>query len=218
MIETNHMKFQIFIISFLLSLDLLAQKTGPDIKSVFQEFRKAPLITLKVDKKTKSELMGTETNAPGTIYISQEKFRWDTDGKEKSRIIFDGEVVWTIQDPPEGFKIPPQVTKMKFNKKSEGQLLLKSLFTDKFDSHFKVKKKSKSKSDWVYTLAPVKNNSMFSELEVRIGANNKIREISYVDEIQNRIEVVVNKIERSKAKNDKLFQYSPPSDAQVTEI
>lgn len=171
-----------------------------------------------VEKKTKSELLGTETISPGIIYIAAEKFRWDTEGKEKSRIIFDGKTVWTIQDPPKGFKVPPQVTKMKLDKKSEGQLLIKNLFNDKFDSHFKVQKKTKSNSGWVYNLVPIKKDSMFNELEVRIDDKNELKEISYLDEVQNKIQVNINKIELSKKNNAKLFEYQPPVDAQVTEI
>lgn len=218
------MKIQLFLIATFVALQAFSKGVAPkenhtELKSVFQKFKNSALVKMDVEKKTKSELLGNETSAPGVIYISQEKFRWDTEGKEKSRIIYDGKTVWTIQDPPKGFKVPPQVTKMKMNKKSEGQLLLKSLFNDKFDSEFKVTKKTKTSDGMVYNLVPTKKNeSLIHELEVRLNSANELKEISYSDEVQNKIQVMINKIVVSKKAEPKLFQYLPPADAQVTEI
>lgn len=218
------MKIQLFLLtSFVVfqafSKGVVPKENHTELKSVFQKLKNAALVTMDVEKKTKSELMGTETTAPGVIYLSQEKFRWDTDGKEKSRIIYDGKNLWTIQDPPKGFKVPPQVTKMKMDKKSEGQVLLKSLFNDKFDSQFKVTKTTKTSNGLVYYLVPTKKNeTMIHEMEVRIDSNNELKEISYMDEVQNKIQVMINKIVVSKKADPKLFQYKPPADAQVTEI
>lgn len=201
-----------------ISVPVNAQSEAPDLKGLLKQFQKVPLVTFQVEKKTKSELLGNETSALGTIYISSDKFRWDSHGKEKSKVIYDGKTIWTIQDPPEGFQVAPQVTKMKVSKKSEGQLVLKSLFSNKFESHFKILNKKKNNSKWVYKLAPSKEKSIFTELEVHIDSKNKIAEIAYVDEVQNKIQVLINKIEKSNKLNKKLFEYKPPTGAQVTEI
>lgn len=216
------MKIQLFFIAALLGISAqgksAAKKAAPDLKVLFHQIRSAPFVTLNVEKKTKSELLGTETVSPGVIYISDDKFRWDTEGKEKSRIIYDGKTIWTIQDPPKGFKVPPQVTKMKLDKKNENQILLKSLFHDKFDSQFKITKATQDKTTWVYKLVPVKKDAMVNDLEIKVSSKKEISEIAYTDEVQNKISVLVNKVSLSKKPDLKLFQYKPPAGAQVTEI
>lgn len=212
------MKRQIFSIVLGLFVNASAKGAGPDLKTVLTQLRQSPMITLEVEKKIKSELLGSESVAPGVIYITQNKFRWDSEGKEKSRVIYDGKVIWTIQDPPKGFKVPPQITKMKIDKKSAGQIFLNSLFQDKFDTQFKVSQKNKSKNDWKYKLTPIQKNAVVSDLEITIDEKGEISEIAYSDEVENKIKVVVNKIKKAKKVDTKLFEFKPPTGAQVNEI
>ena len=122
------MKIQLISIIFLLSHIVFAKVTEPDLQQVLSKIHKATLAKFDVEKKTKSELLGKETIAPGVIYVSSNKFRWDTEGDEKSKIIYDGQNIWTVQEPPKGFKAPPQITKMKLDSKTESQVFLNSLF------------------------------------------------------------------------------------------
>lgn len=193
-------------------------KASKELSELFQQIRTSPFVVLKVEKKTKSELLGTETISPGTIYISSEKFRWDTEAPEKSRIIYDGQVVWTVQDPPKGVKVPPQVTKMKLDKKNESQILLRSLFQENFDKHFKVTKSYQENSKKVFKLAPLKKDSNLQDLEITLNSKSELSAIHYSDEVENKISVFINEMKLSKKPDLKLFQYKPPAGAQVTEI
>ncbi|MFN8791795.1 MAG: LolA family protein [Bdellovibrionales bacterium] len=200
------------------SVALAVPKGSKELTELFQQIRTSPFVVLKVEKKTKSELLGTETVSPGTIYISSEKFRWDTDAPEKSRIIYDGETVWTVQDPPKGFKVPPLVTKMKLDKKNDSQILLKSLFQENFDKHFKVIKSYQENSKKVFKLAPLKQDSNLQDLEISLNSKSELSAIHYKDEVENKISVFINEMKLSKKPDLKLFQYKPPAGAQVTEI
>lgn len=176
------------------------------------------MVTFEVEKKTKSELLGNETNSPGTIYVSAKKFRWDTEGNEKSKIIYDGKVIWTIQEPPKGFKAPPQITKMKLDKKSESQVFINSLFQDNFSKQFKLTKTVKSADAWDFHLKPLQANMGVNELKIKVDSKSEIKEISYMDEIQNKIAIAVNKTTIFKKSDSKLFQFKPPAGAQVNEL
>ena len=195
-----------------------SKEQNPDIKQIFSKLRKSPMITFEVEKRTKSELLGKETKAPGTIYVSSNKFRWDTAGDEKSKIIYDGSVIWTIQDPPKGFKAPPQITKVKMSKKSEGQLFLNSLFQENFNGQFQLTKKEKIDGSWVFFLKPLKKNVGIEELKIKIGEERDIEEIDYVDEVQNKTSVIISKTNLSNKIDLKLFQYYPPKGSQVNEL
>jgi chaperone LolA len=216
------MKIQIFSILFATSLAAFSKpavKTNdPDLKSIFSKLRESPMVTFDVEKKTKSELLGKETVSPGTIYVSAKKFRWDTEGLEKSKIIYDGKVIWTIQEPPKGFKAAPQITKMKLDKKTESQVFLNSLFQENFDSQFKMTKRTKVDNSWDFVLKPVQKNLGIDQVSIKVNDKNEIKEIAYVDEIQNKITIEINKTSLSKKSNPQLFQFKPPTGAQVNEL
>ena len=221
------MKIQIILFVLLLTSPAFSKSVEPSLQQILSKLSKSPMVTFEVEKKTKSELLGNETNSPGTIYLSAKKFRWDTEGNEKSKIIYDGKVIWTIQEPPKGFKAPPQITKMKLDKKSESQVFINSLFQENFNSQFKLTKTTKSTSKnnmpknidaWDFHLKPLQKNLGVDELKITVDEKREIKEISYVDEIQNKIAIAVNKTTLSKKTDAKLFQYKPPVGAQVNEL
>lgn len=107
---------------------------------------------------------------------------------------------------------------MKLDKKSEGQVFLNSLFQENFNAHFKVEKKIKTNQDWDYHLKPLQKNLGVNELIIKINNKNELKQISYVDEIQNRIVIALNKTVLSNKSNSKLFQFKPPTGAQVNEL
>lgn len=212
------MKIQIFSIILLLVPFAFSKAKDPDLKNILSKIRQSALVTFDVEKKTRSELLGKVTEAPGKIYLSSKKFRWDTEGNEKSKIIYDGQNIWTIQEPPKGFKAPPQITKMKLDKKSESQVFLNSLFRKNFDSQFQLTKRSKTSDGWTFYLKPVKKNLGVSELKIKIDDKQSLKEISYTDEIKNEIAIAINKTTLSKKTNDELFHFKPPVGAQVNEL
>ncbi len=182
------------------------------------KLKSAPFITLDVSKKVISELMGSETDSPGKIYLAGDRFRWDSEGKESSSLIYDGSYLWTIQQPPKGFKMPPQITKTKMGPNSENQLLLKSLLHNKVENQFKVTKTKKEKNGTRFYLKPTEKNQLTHSLELFIMKDNVVSEISYQDEIDNKITVTINKITKAKKIPNNLFKFSPPKGSQVSEI
>lgn len=187
-------------------------------QEAFDKLKGVPLVTLEVMKTTKSELMGTETKTKGKIYLATGKFRWDTEGNEQSSIIFDGTTVWTVQQPPKGFKIPPQITKMKLNAQSEHQIFLRSLFNENLKSQFTIDNSEKEKNKTRYYLKPTKKNQATNALEIVVGNALSLVEISYKDEVENTIKVEIGKIIKSSKIPKGLFQYKPPRGAQVSEL
>ena len=204
------------IIFYSLFCTLSAIAAGP--KVALDKLKSTPFVTLDVNKKVKSELMGSETDSPGKIYLAKDRFRWDSEGKDSSSLIFDGSYLWTVQQPPKGFKIAPQITKTKMSPKSENQMLLKSLFQNKIDEHFKITKSLKEKTGTRYFLKPTEKNQLTHSLELLIKNDDVISEISYQDEIENRIIITINKIVTAQKIPSKLFQFSPPKGSQVNEL
>lgn len=212
------MKIQLISLVLLLVSAVATSATEPDLQQVLSKIHKAQVAKFEVEKKTKSELLGKETVAPGVIYVSANKFRWDTEGDEKSKIIYDGQNIWTVQEPPKGFKAPPQITKMKLDKKTESQVFLNSLFQENFNKQFTVTKKIKTDTNWEFYLKPKQKSLGVEELIIKVNAKSEIKQIAYVDEIQNKIVVEISKTTLSSKQNSKLFKYNPPTGVQVNEL
>lgn len=190
----------------------------PSPQSALDKLKNAPFITLDVNKKVKSDLMGSITESPGKIYLASDRFRWDSEGKESSSLIYDGSYLWTIQQPPKGFKIPPQITKTKMGPNSENQLLLKSLLQNKIENQFKITKTLKEKNGTRFFLKPTEKNQLTHSLELFIKNDDVVSEISYQDEIENKIVISINKITKAKKVPAQLFKFSPPKGSQVSEL
>ena len=71
---------------------------------------------------------------------------------------------------------------------------------------------------WDFHLKPLQKNLGVDELKITVDEKREIKEISYVDEIQNKIAIAVNKTTLSKKTDAKLFQYKTPVGAQVNEL
>lgn len=207
-----------FILFILFTFLAISSQSAPTPQAAIDKLKSAPFITLDVNKIVKSELMGSETNSPGKIYLAGERFRWDSEGKDSSSLIFDGNYLWTIQQPPKGFKIPPQITKTKIGPKSENQVLLQSLLKNKLDTQFSISKSIQEKNGTRYFLKPTKKNQITHSLELLITKESVVSEISYQDEIENRIVISINKITKSQKVPSKLFKFDPPKGSQVSEI
>jgi outer membrane lipoprotein carrier protein len=207
-----------FMLLILFTFFVFNAHAAPSPQSALDQLKSAPFITLEVNKNVKSELMGSETNSPGKIYLASERFRWDSEGKESSSLIYDGFYLWTIQQPPKGFKMLPQITKTKMGPNSDNQLLLKSLLQNKIENQFKITKTVKEKNGTRFFLKPTEKNQITHSLELFVKNDDVVSEISYLDEIENRITVTINKIIKAKKVPSQIFKFSPPKGAQVSEI
>ncbi|MFN8846625.1 MAG: LolA family protein [Bdellovibrionales bacterium] len=210
--------FIFLILSYFISVQAFSLDALEGAQAALNKIKGSPLVVLEIEKTTKSELMGTESKSEGTIFVSSNRFRWDTSRPEESSIIYDGKTIWTIQIPPKGFKMPAQVTKMKLTPKSEGQIFLSSLFNSDLKNQFKSKKTTKEKVNKRFYLEPTQKNQMTHALEILVSQDGSLKEIAYNDEIENRISVSISKIEKKSKIPKHLFNYTPPKGAQVSEL
>lgn len=206
------------LLSAVFFIEISHAETLGSPQKALDKIKGATLVTLEVTKKVKSDLLGTESKTSGKIYLSNNRFRWDTEGQEVSSIIYDGVTVWTVQQPPKGFKMPPQITKMKLTPKSQNQIFLKALFSNKIEGQFTVQKKTEEKKSLRYYLKPTEKNQSTNDVEMLIGPNDSLVEIAYKDEIENKIIVEISKVKKSSRIPEDLFKYFPPKGAQVNEL
>lgn len=188
------------------------------LESVVSQYRKAKLVTMEVSKTVKSKVLGKENKFFGKIYISQSKFRWDSEKPDKSQIIFDGETIWNVQPPDVDLPGPTQVAKSKIDNKSKNQIIVSTLISgDGLDKHFKTVKAEQKGSVTTYTLESKTKDLGVKDVLIKTNGK-KITELNFKDDIGNETHFEFSSVEFSKKSKPKLFKYSPPKGAQVSNL
>jgi outer membrane lipoprotein carrier protein len=210
------MKFILpFLSLFTFFTNVSAQAAISPLDEVVSKYRTSKLVSMDVVKTVKSKVLSKETKFVGKIYLSQSKFRWDTDTPEKTQIIFDGKTIWNVQHPSAELPGPIQVAKSKVDKNTKKQILLATLLgTSEVKKNFKVLKTEVQKDEKLYFLEPKGSDLQVKDLVIHI-ANKKISGISFKDDIGNQTDMNFKNVEFSKKEKSKLFNYAPPKDAQV---
>lgn len=210
------MKFTLSLLTiFALGVNISVHAAASPLDDVVSKYRTSKLVSMDVVKTVKSKVLSKETKFVGKIYLSQSKFRWDTETPEKTQIIFDGKTIWNVQHPSVELPGPVQVAKAKVDKNTKKQILLATLLgTTEVKKNFKVLKTEKQKEEKLYFLEPKGSDLQVKDLVIHI-ANKKISAISFKDDIGNQTDMNFKNIEFSKKDKSKLFNYTPPKDAQV---
>lgn len=207
-----------FILPFFLSIALYAhppQAAVSSLDEVVSKYRNSKIVSMDVVKTVKSKVLSKETKFVGKIYLSKTKFRWDTETPEKTQIIFDGKTVWNVQHPAVELPGPIQVVKSKVDKNTKKQILLVTLLgTSEVKKNFKVLKTEVQKDEKIFFLEPKDSELQVKDLVIHI-ANKRISAVSYKDDIGNQTAMDFKNIEFGKKQKSKLFNYTPPKDAQV---
>ncbi len=215
----------LFIFTFIFSITSLASgKKSISPNSIFlsigEKYRKTKLVEMKFEKTLKTDLNPAGQKFSGTILLSKEFFRVETELPEKSLIVFDGKNVWTEQAPSADFPGPIQVSKSKFNKKSKAKNLIVTLLGGgNFTKSLKVKKSSEAGNNVSFEFESLPDESELKNLKIKMQKDKEIiSEISYQDDIGNLTEMTFSEVKFKSKENAKAFNYTPPKGAQVTNL
>jgi outer membrane lipoprotein-sorting protein len=190
------------------------------VDEVLNKYKSAKLVKLDVRKKVKSDFLGKEQIFVGKIFVSQKRFRWDTETPDKSQLIYDGDMIWNVQYPPKEFKSVPNVAKMKVDKNSKKQLLLSLLLNNEpLSKNFKVLSPTQSEGIINVNLEPKNSELSIKTLTVKIESKKKeITAISYTDDIGNVTDIEISKAVFGGTPDSKLFIFKIPHGATVTNL
>lgn len=208
------------VVSIGLGFSIFAGAKTEDVMSdLSKKYRNSPLVEMKVEKKVTSDLLGKTTSQNGKIFLSKDKFKWETFEPEKSLLLFDGTHIWTEQAPHKDFGGAIQVAKGKVDKKNSANILISSLFGGDLKKNFKVLKKTEEDNLVKLALQPSGDDLAVKDLNVVMDKSALVmKEISYSDDIGNKTQLEFSDIQFRKKANNKLFKYTPPKGAQVTEL
>lgn len=203
-----------------LSFVISAGASGKDtIKELSKKYRDAALVEMAVEKKVTSDLLGKETKSSGKMFLSKTKFKWTTSTPEKNLIVFDGTYFWTEQSPHKDFGGPIQVVKAKIDKKNSSNALISSLFGGDLQKNFKVLSQKDEGEKLVLSLSPSGQDLTIQNLIVTIDKKKlEMRLVEYSDDIGNKTQLEFSDVKFNSKSKSKLFKYTPPKGAQVTEL
>lgn len=211
----------LFSLFFLISQIAFAKTAfSPALLKVVDKYKASPLVTMKVSKKVKQELLGIEKEYTGKISLAGEKFRLDTETPESALLLFDGKTIWSVQYPPKEMGGATQVLKSPVNKQNRSQILLSALL-DKasLQKNFKVISEKKSDTMIHITVVPQTLDLTVKTVDLTIEPKkNLLSAVAYMDDVGNLTTMNFTDIQFSKKAQPSIFKYVPPSDAQVTNL
>lgn len=203
---------------------LVAEQKIEKLRNVVRKYQRSGIVEMKVDKKVSSDF-GKDRTSTGKLSVAPKRFKFETEDPEKTLIVFDGKVLWTVQYPPKDSEAKIQVARAQLGKKNQNQVMLSDILTGpkptivtEFD--FVTEK---TEGD-IMTLGakPKAKNDTTKDLNVVVDLKAKeIAEISYTDEIGNRTSMKFSEqrfIDKDRANPKKVFKYEPEKGAEVSDI
>lgn len=177
---------------------------------------------MKVEKITKIPLLEQERKASGTLWISSGRLRMELEGSEKSLLVVNKHNLWAITFPPAEFKdAAVQVIKGNTSTKkgrSQNFVSLFSMggFTKFFDA---TAAQHESNGDVLFFLSPKQEQTDFRRAQVRVSSDGKkLLVINYWDDRDNETRMEFSSLKFEKKVDERLFNYTPPKNAEVINL
>lgn len=209
----------LLLLSFFTPWGAFGKSSPSLLKKVENTYSKKPFLEAEVEKTLKSDLLGKETLHKGNISLGNGKFRWETKTPEETLLVFDGTYIWNVQYPNKDFGGQIQVAKGKPDKKNKSHLIFLSLLGKDLSKNFKIVNEEKQDGDFLLTVEPKSGDLAVKDLKIGVrGDEYTISKISYVDDIGNLTTLKFLKIKFKSKIENKVFKYSPPKGAQVTDL
>lgn len=223
----NRIHFNIILICILLTpFSFAAKKKTANAQAVktektltseqqllkaLSDLTQAPMTKIESTKTVESSLIGKKTNYTGDIFLSQGKFRWDTKTPEKSTLLFDGKILWVIEDR--------FVTKTQLKKNMKSQTLNIILMDPKsLKKKFDLIEKKDVVGEISFQLKPKAKDISVKDIVISMDSSSKaLKQLSYNDNDAKTI-ILFHKIEKLNKAEKSYFTYKPKPGDQVTEM
>lgn len=190
-----------------------------DLDRVMKNYKTASTIIFDVKKTVISEVLEKESVYRGIIRFANGKINWTNDEPEKSTMIYDGKVLWTIQYPPAEFNSPPQIAKTNLKKSKNTPLVLNSIFGSKpLKNYFEIIPEKGDGNLKDFLLKDKKKNLGIKEMLLTIDVKTeKIISLSYKDEVENSTRLEFKSTRFNERIKDAIFSFKPPKNSVITE-
>lgn len=176
-------------------------------------------VEMSVEKITKIPLLEQERKAKGKLWISAGKLRMELEGAEKSLLVVNKKSLWAVTYPPPEFKDAAiQVIKSDMSTKKGRSKNFVSLLTQGGFLKFFTATAAQKESDGsvVFFLTPKQEQVDFKRAQLKVSEDGKkLLGLNYWDDRDNETRLDFSDVKFEKNLDQKLFQFTPPSNADV---
>ena len=190
------------------------------LQTVLNDYNKNQGLESRVEKKVYLSLLEETRTSRGRLYYSQKKMRLELSGEEKSVIVMLPDVIWVEVSDTSG-SLKPQVSKITAKSlKQQSRSPIALLFArNSILKEFNLKSETQEGAVYKVSLQPQRPQNFLDlqSLYVEFDSEKKVLLlIQYEDENANRTTFQFSDIEKNKSLDKKVFQYKPPTNADVS--
>lgn len=190
------------------------------LEASLRPFKGKTGIEIPFQKKTMNTLIGKERKSDGKLFVRSGLFRVEINPPEKSLVVMDGKTLWLENsiEAQQGIKI--LVTKASSKKLQKTSTVIGAILdSKKILKEFKILKQKKLNDEIEIELAPRKKDSEIQSLTLRSQVKgHRLTRVTYLDDKENQVEFTLGQPAALSAKSNLLFRYTPPKNAEITEL
>ncbi len=192
------------------------------LKRVLEKYSKTKSIKMRVKKTLHLNLIEQKKEYQGELLIKEGgRLRLDLKKPEKSLVIINNKIIWSVSYPSDP-EFDKTIRVLKFSPSSDlrSQFLFLSLIgkSDLLEV-FKIKSSKKKHHNLEYFLEPKKRIDRIKKLEININFKKSIIEkLTYTDDLSNRTVFSFDKIRFQEPLEDRVFEFVPPKNAEITTL
>lgn len=191
-----------------------------ELEQSLKQLRRKEGAALRLKKRTVNALLGREKNSEGRLYYRKGKLRLELKSPEESLVVLDGRTLWlvTILDKDMGGKTMVTKTSARSLKKSS-TLIAALLENTQILKEYKVLDRSVDGDVVHLKLKPKDKDGEVQDLQLWMNPKSgRLLKVLYLDDKENESFFELGMPEDIEGDPAKLFSYSPPKGAEITEF
>jgi outer membrane lipoprotein-sorting protein len=192
------------------------------LKKLSAKYSSASALTMKVNKTLKLGVLEEERKSKGQLWISDGKLRMELEGAEKFLLVVNKSELFAVTFPAPEFKNAAiQVIRGETKSSKAKQQALPSLLSSGgFLKAFKATGLNlEATGEKTYFLQPVKDQADFKRAQIKVSAaGDRIDEFKYWDTQDNETTMEFSDVKFGGKLDQKLFNYTPPANADVMNL
>jgi outer membrane lipoprotein carrier protein len=191
------------------------------LASLVSKFSQFGQVDFAVERKSLQSMLGRTKTSEGKMSLSQSgKFWWKIEKPQNTLLVFDGSFAWNEEKVSEDLGGGIKVAKSKHFKASPAYKVLQVLMGKGSLTELFTPLKTSREADYVeLQLTPKKKDWNISVLHIKINEKDlNLKSISYFDDLENKTELTFSSPEYHKKEDQKKFNYTPPKNAEITEL
>ena len=197
-----------------------AVKVNSEIEQSLKPLRQKDGAALRLKKRTTNSLLGREKNSEGRLYYRKGKLRLELKSPEDSLVVLDGKTLWlvTVLSADMGGKTMVTKTSARSLKKSS-TLMAALIENQQILKEFNLSERKATGDDIHLKFTPKNKDGEIQDLQLWLNPKaGRLKKVLYIDDKENEVEFELGVPEVVEGDPAKLFSYTPPKGAEITEF